>query len=193
MVLVFKPLVLDGGVMVEGRLFLPGLDRGSLAEAQTVVMGVGGWAGHRGEKCGGAARRGSTPDLLPIAESRIKKNPTCLPGEALPAGRSWGSECCFCSERMWLSTSLRRGCLRRWSSWPWSRKGIAKDGNARRRRWIYPMRNCVNAMRSWRVDTVLGVRPAAHTQIKLQYSIEHRDNAAREYGHVLAAQFTVRF
>ncbi len=35
--------------------------------------------------------------------------------------------------------------------------------------------------------------PTAHTQLKLQYSVEHRDDAAREYGHVLAGQLTVRF
>ena len=45
----------------------------------------------------------------------------------------------------------------------------------------------------WRVDAVLGVRPTAHTQLKLQYSLEHRDRSARENGHLLAGQFTVHF
>lgn len=45
----------------------------------------------------------------------------------------------------------------------------------------------------WRVDAAIGVRPSAHTQLKLQYSLEHRNDAAREYGHLVAGQFTLRF
>jgi hypothetical protein len=45
----------------------------------------------------------------------------------------------------------------------------------------------------WRVDTALGYRHTAHTQLKLQYSLQHEDSAPHEYGHTLAAQLTVRF
>jgi hypothetical protein len=45
----------------------------------------------------------------------------------------------------------------------------------------------------WRVDLALGFRPTAHTQLKLQYSLEHRELAEREYGHLVAGQFTLRF
>jgi hypothetical protein len=45
----------------------------------------------------------------------------------------------------------------------------------------------------WRVDGAIGYRPTAHTQLKLQYSFQHEDFGAREYGHTLAAQMTVRF
>lgn len=36
-------------------------------------------------------------------------------------------------------------------------------------------------------------RLSAHAQLKLQYSLEHREGEAREFGHVSAVQFTVRF
>jgi hypothetical protein len=45
----------------------------------------------------------------------------------------------------------------------------------------------------WRIDTALGYRLTAHTQLKLQYSLQHEDSGPREYGHTLAAQFTLRF
>ncbi len=45
----------------------------------------------------------------------------------------------------------------------------------------------------WRLDTALGYRLNAHTQLKLQYSFQHEDDAPRAFGHTLAAQFTVRF
>ena len=44
-----------------------------------------------------------------------------------------------------------------------------------------------------RIDATLGYRPTENTQLKLQYSLEHREDAAREYGTLLATQFTVRF
>ncbi len=45
----------------------------------------------------------------------------------------------------------------------------------------------------WRVDIAIGYRLTAHTQIKLQYSLERREDAEREYGNLLAGQFTLRF
>lgn len=45
----------------------------------------------------------------------------------------------------------------------------------------------------WRLDVAATYRFTAHTQLKLQYSIEHEDDGARQFGHLLAAQFTVRF
>lgn len=45
----------------------------------------------------------------------------------------------------------------------------------------------------WRTDAALGYRFTAHTQLKLQYSLQHEDDAARKYGHIFAAQFTLKF
>jgi len=45
----------------------------------------------------------------------------------------------------------------------------------------------------WRIDLAPGYRFSAHTQLKLQYSLQHEDRAARHLSHTLAAQFTVRF
>ena len=45
----------------------------------------------------------------------------------------------------------------------------------------------------WRIDSAAGYRFTAHTQLKLQYSLQHEDSGPREYGHTVAAQFTVRF
>jgi hypothetical protein len=45
----------------------------------------------------------------------------------------------------------------------------------------------------WRVDASVGYRFTPHTQLKLQYSVEHEDHSARDLGHLIAAQFTVRF
>jgi hypothetical protein len=45
----------------------------------------------------------------------------------------------------------------------------------------------------WRIDAALGYRPAAHTQLKLQYSLEHETASARDLAHTVAAQLTVRF
>lgn len=45
----------------------------------------------------------------------------------------------------------------------------------------------------WRVDTALGYRFTAHTQFKLQYSLQHEDSGQRDLGHSIAAQFTLRF
>jgi hypothetical protein len=45
----------------------------------------------------------------------------------------------------------------------------------------------------WRIDSAVGYRFTAHTQLKLQYSLQHEDSGPREYGHTIAAQVTVRF
>ena len=44
-----------------------------------------------------------------------------------------------------------------------------------------------------RLDAALGYRFSAHTQLKLQVSVQHEDAAPRAYGHTLGAQFTVKF
>lgn len=45
----------------------------------------------------------------------------------------------------------------------------------------------------WRMDTSLGYRFTAHTQLKLQYSFQDTNSDSRDLRHTLAAQFTVRF
>jgi hypothetical protein len=45
----------------------------------------------------------------------------------------------------------------------------------------------------WRVDAALGYRFTAHTQLKLQYSLQRESSTDRTWGHVLGAQFTIRF
>lgn len=45
----------------------------------------------------------------------------------------------------------------------------------------------------WRMDTSLGYRFTAHTQLKLQYSFQDTTADSRDLCHTLAAQFTLRF
>lgn len=45
----------------------------------------------------------------------------------------------------------------------------------------------------WRMDTSLGYRFTAHTQLKVQYSFQDTDADSRDLRHTLAAQFTLRF
>lgn len=45
----------------------------------------------------------------------------------------------------------------------------------------------------WRTDAALGYRFTAHTQLKLQYSLQHRSSSARDFSNLIAAQFTVWF
>jgi hypothetical protein len=45
----------------------------------------------------------------------------------------------------------------------------------------------------WRADVAVGYRFTPHTQLKIQYSLQHEKNGPRDLGHELAAQFTVRF
>jgi len=44
----------------------------------------------------------------------------------------------------------------------------------------------------WRIDSSLGYRPSAHTQLKLQYSIQQSLQTS-DFSDIIAAQFTVRF
>ncbi len=45
----------------------------------------------------------------------------------------------------------------------------------------------------WRTEAALGYRFTAHTQLKIQYSLQHEASAAKTLQHILAAQFTLRF
>jgi hypothetical protein len=44
-----------------------------------------------------------------------------------------------------------------------------------------------------RIDVGPGYRPTPHTQVKLQYSLEHQDANLQNWGDMLALQFTARF
>jgi predicted porin len=44
-----------------------------------------------------------------------------------------------------------------------------------------------------RIDAVIGYRPTENTQVKLQYSLEHLKNSARDYNNILAGQFVLKF
>ena len=39
----------------------------------------------------------------------------------------------------------------------------------------------------------LGYRFTAHSQLKLQYSLQHQDGDEQNFSNLLAVQFTVRF
>ncbi|MEY2496719.1 MAG: hypothetical protein QOD12_275 [Verrucomicrobiota bacterium] len=45
----------------------------------------------------------------------------------------------------------------------------------------------------WRADIAAGYRFTPHTQLKIQYSLQHEKNGSREFGHTLYTQFTIRF
>ena len=45
----------------------------------------------------------------------------------------------------------------------------------------------------WRVDTAIGYRFTAHTQLKVQYSFQDAAADSRGWAQTLAMQFTVRF
>jgi hypothetical protein len=45
----------------------------------------------------------------------------------------------------------------------------------------------------WRIDLAPGYRFTSHTQLKLQYSLQHGDSGPRDTTRTLAAQLTVRF
>ncbi len=44
-----------------------------------------------------------------------------------------------------------------------------------------------------RIDIGPGYRPTPHTQVKLQYSLEHQDADSQSWGDMIAVQFTARF
>ncbi len=46
---------------------------------------------------------------------------------------------------------------------------------------------------AWRTDLGAGYRFTAHAQLKLEYNLQRGDADPRDYAHLLAAQFTVRF
>jgi hypothetical protein len=46
---------------------------------------------------------------------------------------------------------------------------------------------------AWRIDAALAYRFTPRTQLKLQYSLEFQNRGSREFGSMIAAQFTVRF
>ncbi|MBI5770232.1 MAG: hypothetical protein HZA93_20820 [Verrucomicrobia bacterium] len=46
---------------------------------------------------------------------------------------------------------------------------------------------------AWRLDAAPAWRFTPHTQLKLQYSLQHGDTGARAFTHTLATQFTLRF
>lgn len=46
---------------------------------------------------------------------------------------------------------------------------------------------------TWRLDLAPGYRFTPHTQLKLQYSLEHEAGAVRDYANWIAVQFTLRF
>jgi len=45
----------------------------------------------------------------------------------------------------------------------------------------------------WRIDAAAGYRFTPHTQLKLQYSLAHEQNASRDYSHTFAGQLTLKF
>ena len=45
----------------------------------------------------------------------------------------------------------------------------------------------------WRADAAIGYRFTAHTQLKLQYSLQRQNSEYGNFSHLFAAQFTVRF
>jgi hypothetical protein len=57
------------------------------------------------------------------------------------------------------------------------------DGLGRTRPWGYDL---------WRTDIAAGYRFTAHTQLKIQYSLQ-REEGPRDYSHTFGAQFTLRF
>ena len=59
-----------------------------------------------------------------------------------------------------------------------------RDGTGGRSQWGHDV---------WRIDASAACRLTAHTQLKLQYSLQHEDSAPRDFSHLLAAQFTLRF
>ena len=64
-------------------------------------------------------------------------------------------------------------------------------------RWNQQLFNTIDGGRwgrdLWRIDTALGYRLTAHTQIKLQYDLQHENLSPQEFSHLFAGQFTLRF
>lgn len=62
--------------------------------------------------------------------------------------------------------------------------GDVPDGTGREVPWGHE---------AWRIDAAASYRFTPHTQLKLQYDLEHDDNGRRGFGQMFGAQFTVRF
>ena len=45
----------------------------------------------------------------------------------------------------------------------------------------------------WRIDAAVGYRFTPHTQLKLQYNLQHETFGVRDLGHTFATQFTLKF
>ncbi len=64
-------------------------------------------------------------------------------------------------------------------------------------RWNQQFYNTIDGARwsrdTWRLDTALGYRFTAHTQLKLQYNLEHQNLSPTEFSNIVAGQFTLRF
>jgi hypothetical protein len=45
----------------------------------------------------------------------------------------------------------------------------------------------------WRIDSALGYRFTAHSQLKLQYSLQYAAGRSRDFSNLMAGQFTLRF
>jgi hypothetical protein len=45
----------------------------------------------------------------------------------------------------------------------------------------------------WEIDGAVAYRFSAHTQLKLQYTLQNDDSTSHEFNHTFGAQFTVRF
>ena len=58
------------------------------------------------------------------------------------------------------------------------------DGNNGSMKWGHDI---------WRVDTAIGWRFTPHTQLKLQYSLQHEEKAKTAFGNTFGLQLTVRF
>jgi hypothetical protein len=69
----------------------------------------------------------------------------------------------------------------RWNQMHFSRMSDGSGGSAP---WFPDM---------WRVDVATGYRMTAHTQLKLQYSLQHQSITFRPLSHMLALQLTIRF
>lgn len=69
----------------------------------------------------------------------------------------------------------------RWNQMQFSRMSDGMGGSAP---WFPAM---------WRVDSAVGFRMTAHTQLKLQYSLQHENTTHEPLSHMVALQLTVRF
>lgn len=79
-----------------------------------------------------------------------------------------------------------RFCLEAFAALRWNQQFFSSvpDGGGGRIDW---------GQEVWRMDAALGYRFTPHTQAKIQYSLQREASAAHEFGHLFAAQFTVRF